>query len=302
MEATSSLSRWVRGGVCVLAVALSACAADAGDASSPGGMSPLDMMSLGSGGATAVPGSGGVMSGGGGQLAGMAGANGMMPGSGGMGSGGMGSGGMGSGGVGSGGMGSGGMGSGGMSGSGGMGSGGTSAGDGETGRMVGMTAAHNAVRAMVDTDPPLPPVRWSTELAGYAQEWADMQTEACDPQQVMHRSGQDLRAKGYGENLAASIGVSTDAQWAVDGWAGEVACWTYGTISDPFLGGGTEMCNASCYMKMHSDGCGHYTQIVWRETTQIGCGVSTCNTGAGSMDVWICNYAPAGNFVGEAPY
>jgi pathogenesis-related protein 1 len=254
------------------------------------------------------------MSGSGGQLAGMAGTNGMMPGSGGLsGSGGMGTGGVGTGGMsGSGGMGSGSVGTGGMSGSGGMGSGGMgsggmgsagmNAGAGETGRMVGMTAAHNAVRAMADADPPLLPVTWSTELAQYAQAWADMQTEACDPQQVMHRSGQDLRAKGYGENLAASIGLRTDAQWAVDGWAGEVACWTYGTIDDPFRGGGTEMCDASCYMQMNSDGCGHYTQIVWRKTTQIGCGVSTCNTGSGSMDVWICNYAPAGNFVGEAPY
>ena len=91
------------------------------------------------------------------------------------------------------------------------------------------------------------------------------------------------------------------AQQAVDGWAAEVSCWTYGTISG--LGvQGTEKCNQACYMAMRSDGCGHYTQIVWRKSTQLGCGVASCNSARGKQDIWICNYSPAGNFAGMAPY
>jgi hypothetical protein len=192
-----------------------------------------------------------------------------------------------------------------MTGSGGMGgggSGGSNASAGEMGRMVGMTAAHNAVRAMVDTTPALAPLTWSTELADFAQEWADMLATTCNPQ---HRDAQTLYAKGYGENLAAGGGTGgfkTDAQWAVDGWGGEVACWTYGTINDPLRGGGTEKCEMSCYESMMSDGCGHYTQIVWRDTKEVGCGVSTCMQGPLQMDIWICNYSPAGNIIGTAPY
>jgi pathogenesis-related protein 1 len=173
---------------------------------------------------------------------------------------------------------------------------------GETGRMVGMTAAHNAVRAMVQTTPPLPPMTWSPTLAAYAQEWADnLAKTQCD--RPMHRSSQDLQSKRYGENLAAAAGVPapmTTAKWAVDGWAGEVACWTYGTSGAGL--GGTEKCDVDCYTKMRSDGCGHYTQIIWRNSTEVGCGVSTCQAGGATWDIWICNYAPPGNVVGQKPY
>jgi pathogenesis-related protein 1 len=173
---------------------------------------------------------------------------------------------------------------------------------GETGRMAGMTAAHNAVRAMVQTTPPLNPLTWSPTLAAYAQEWADNEAKtACN--HPMHRTQQELQAKRYGENLAAAGGVPapmTNAQWAVDGWAGEVKCWTYGTSGVGL--GGTEKCDMACYTQMRSDGCGHYTAIVWRNTTEVGCGVASCQAGGATWDIWICNYSPPGNVVGQKPY
>lgn len=175
----------------------------------------------------------------------------------------------------------------------------------ETGRLVGITAAHNMVRAMVQTATALPPLEWSPTLAAYAQQWADTQAStACSA--PSHRSGADLMQKGYGENLAVFGAIGTTgnistAQQATESWAGEVACWTYGTISG-FGQQGTEKCDQTCYKALHSDGCGHYTQIVWRKSLQLGCGVATCNSSRGKEDIWICNYGPAGNFVGMAPY
>ncbi|HEX3771138.1 MAG TPA: CAP domain-containing protein [Polyangiaceae bacterium] len=182
--------------------------------------------------------------------------------------------------------------------------------NGETGREVGMTAAHNAVRAMVQTTPALPDLVWSTTLAEYAQQWAtQLAGSASTCAQPVHRTEAELQAKGYGENLAAFEGGSfggiggmtssapvSTAQQAVNGWAGEVACWTYGKFMS------TDKCDMTCTTNMHSDGCGHYTQIVWRKTMQLGCGVATCMNGKATEDIWICNYAPAGNIVGQLPY
>jgi pathogenesis-related protein 1 len=174
----------------------------------------------------------------------------------------------------------------------------------EMGRLVGVTAAHNAVRAKVMTTPPLAQLTWSPTLAAYAQQWADSQAmSVCSKAQ--HRSGQELQQKGYGENLAkfgSSRSPASDAAKAVNAWASEVACWTYGSISAPGFGGGTEKCDTNCYMQLQSDGCGHYTAIVWRNTTEVGCGVATCNEGGIAWDIWFCNYAPAGNVVGQKPY
>jgi pathogenesis-related protein 1 len=168
--------------------------------------------------------------------------------------------------------------------------------NGETGRMVGMTSAHNVVRAEVDTEPALSPLTWSPTLAAYAQEWTDTLAKTCNPQ---HRSSADLQKVGYGENLAMFGGTSSSgstAQKAVNGWAGEVECYTYGK----FMTG--DKCDVACYTAMNSDGCGHYTAIVWRNTKEVGCGVSTCSQGGMKIDIWVCNYSPAGNYVGQVPY
>jgi len=179
-------------------------------------------------------------------------------------------------------------------GGGGDGDGDSMAGMGETGRMVGMTAGHNEVRAEVGVGP----MTWSPEIAAVAQAYADELAQTCSFNLV--HSGN----RAYGENIAASGsfgGGGSTAQTAVDGWAAEVQCWTYGTISG--LGvGGTEQCDMQCTMAMNSNGCGHYTQVVWSGSTELGCGVGTCDSGGTTMEFWVCNYAPPGNVVGQAPY
>jgi pathogenesis-related protein 1 len=164
---------------------------------------------------------------------------------------------------------------------------------------VGATAAHNAIRAQVTGTAALPPLTWSPTLAAFAQQWADQMasTSCLSPH---HRDIGTLQEKGYGENLAASQymghGQPTTIQWAVNAWAAEKACWTYGRFMD------TDDCNTQCYTQLHSDGCGHYTQVVWRDSTEVGCGVASCESGGWHVDIWICNYSPAGNYVGDYPY
>ena len=52
--------------------------------------------------------------------------------------------------------------------------------------------------------------------------------------------------------------------------------------------------------------CGHYTQIVWRGSTELGCGIASCskNSPFSGFSDWtfvVCNYDPPGNSGGK-PY
>lgn len=157
--------------------------------------------------------------------------------------------------------------------------------NGETGRMVGMTAAHNRFRAMVESDTPLPNLEWSTELAAIAQAYSEsLAADGC----AFRHSGND-----YGENLYWQQGLSVTPEDVVASWYEEVECYTYGTFM------GTDACDSACVAAQNSSGCGHYTQVVWRDTVHVGCGMATCDSGA---EIWTCNYDPPGNYLGENPY
>ncbi|KAJ1396583.1 Ves allergen [Sesbania bispinosa] len=45
--------------------------------------------------------------------------------------------------------------------------------------------------------------------------------------------------------------------------------------------------------------CGHYTQVVWKNTKRVGCAKVRCNNGGTFI---TCNYDPPGNYVGQRPY
>ena len=147
----------------------------------------------------------------------------------------------------------------------------------ESGRLAGMTAAHNAVRRAVGED--LPDLTWDPELARVAQGWSErLASRGCS---LQHSDS------GYGENLAFFGGTEASPENVVGLWEAERACYTFG----PFMRG--DDCSGDC------GACGHYTQVVWRNSTRLGCGVATCD---GGREIWTCNYDPPGNFLGQEPY
>jgi uncharacterized protein YkwD len=161
--------------------------------------------------------------------------------------------------------------------------------------MVGMTAAHNAVRARQmnpKPEPALPPLKWAPDIAKVAQAYADKLASGGNCLNLVHS-----QAPGYGENLAGYQGTMAKPADVVEGWAAEEECTTYGPLSAT----GAE-CNATCAMEKHSNGCGHYTQVVWRGTTEVGCGMATCGSGRSAGEVWVCNYRKQGNIVGQKWY
>jgi hypothetical protein len=166
---------------------------------------------------------------------------------------------------------------------------------GETGILVGMTEAHNAARRSLDLDPPLPDLTWSEDLAEFAQEWAENLVNDQNCGTIFHRM-----QSTYGENIAfrgsRPLRVEYAPEEAVESWFSEIDCWDYGTIR------GSESCDSVCISELNSTGCGHFTQIAWRNTREVGCGYATCDADGWTNEVWVCNSDPPGNFVGQTPF
>jgi hypothetical protein len=129
--------------------------------------------------------------------------------------------------------------------------------------------AHNRWRARYD----IAPLKWSPKLARYAQEWAETLLRE---ERFAHRS-----SCPYGENLATATGLQLTCDEVVDLWAGE--------------GSNYDRKTNSC---AQGEVCGHFTQIVWKNTREVGCGMAR----KGDREVWVCNYTPPGNVIGRAPY
>ncbi|PSS03384.1 CAP domain-containing protein [Coniella lustricola] len=78
----------------------------------------------------------------------------------------------------------------------------------------------------------------------------------------------------YGENMALGC---NDVTGCVDLWAAEVNVYKY---DHPGF----------------SEQTGHFTQLVWKDTTTVGCGSRLCGTRGWFL---LCEYWPRGNIAGE---
>lgn len=143
--------------------------------------------------------------------------------------------------------------------------------------LKGIVAAHNAARAAVVPAPstPLPPMEWSESDAAVAKAYAAKCVFA-------HNAGRGPR----GENLYANSGGTKTPAAVVGSWVSEAKNYNYAT----------NICVGVC---------GHYTQVVWRDSVKLGCAMQRCTTGSpfgsGAWDNWVCDYSPAGNN-GRKPY
>ncbi|OVA05749.1 Allergen V5/Tpx-1-related [Macleaya cordata] len=129
-------------------------------------------------------------------------------------------------------------------------------------------APHNAARANVSVGP----MTWNTTVAAYAMAYANQRVADCNL---------TLSGGPYGENLATSTSSNVFVGDAVKLWVSTKIFYDY--KSNSCIGGN----------------CGTYTQVVWRNSTDLGCASVTCSNGGTFV---ICSYYPPGNIVGERPY
>ncbi|XP_022927847.1 basic form of pathogenesis-related protein 1-like [Cucurbita moschata] len=127
--------------------------------------------------------------------------------------------------------------------------------------------AHNAARSRVGVGP----VSWNYTLAAYAQTYANKKIGTC---KMQHSYGP------YGENLAEGYGEMTAVE-AVNFWVSEKKYYDHRLN------------------RCVGDECGHYTQVVWRNTKHVGCARVKCRN---NWIFVICSYDPPGNYVGQLPY
>jgi uncharacterized protein YkwD len=107
-------------------------------------------------------------------------------------------------------------------------------------------------------------VTYNHTLASFAADYLDGDADCT----FAHSGGP------YGENIA--LGCS-DASGCVDLWGDEGAEYDYG---DPGF----------------SEATGHFTQLVWKDTTTVGCGSKLCGDHGWFL---VCEYWPRGNVIGE---
>ena len=163
----------------------------------------------------------------------------------------------------------------------------------EPAQFAGIVKHHNEVRSKFNQHP----LTWSNELAKYAQEWVNRlaETQNC---QMLHRPNyegeydSERYLQVHGENLfwASAEKLENNIERfkfyspkdVVKAWAEEEEYYDYQSNS----------CK-------EGEICGHFTQMVWHESRQVGCAKAVCGD---KSQIWACNYHPRGNYIGELPY
>ncbi|WP_292025981.1 CAP domain-containing protein [Brevundimonas sp. UBA2416] len=138
-----------------------------------------------------------------------------------------------------------------------------------------LLAAHNAERRRVGT----PPLQWDDTLAAEARVWARVLVDT-------GRWEHDPTLHGNGENLWTGWGsrIWTPEEMVAE-WAAEKRDYVHGVFPHVSRTGDWTA-------------VGHYTQIIARRTTHVGCAIAS----RGDRSVLACRYSPPGNVDGLRAY
>jgi hypothetical protein len=137
-------------------------------------------------------------------------------------------------------------------------------------------AAHNRERSALG----LIPLSWNPALVRSARRWAEHLAMT-----GRFEHAPENYATPEGENLWAGTKGYFTPEAMVNAWIREKRFFRPGTFPDNSTTGRVE-------------DVGHYTQLVWRATTEVGC----AEAAGASEDILVCRYAEAGNYRGEQPF
>lgn len=142
-------------------------------------------------------------------------------------------------------------------------------------------SSHNTYR----TTHRSPAMTLQDSLNTTSQSWAEYLAKSG----TMQHSSSEYR-NGAGENLyvfyttSTTVSPLTLADKAVASWYNEISAYNYD-------------------VPQFSSGTGHFTQVVWKNSTQLGCGAAqgtkVLNGKTYNAYYVVCQYAPAGNITGQ---
>ena len=132
--------------------------------------------------------------------------------------------------------------------------------------------SHNAARAEVRA----PALRWNAQLAADSAEYA----EVLAAKNMIEHASEEVR-KGAGENLWLGTTGFYSTREMMNAFLTEKQYFKPGTFPDVSATGNWV-------------DVGHYTQIIWKDTQEVGCAVANNR----QNDVLVCRYLPAGNWKG----
>lgn len=118
---------------------------------------------------------------------------------------------------------------------------------------------------------------------------------------------------GVGENLFVGTEApnTTTEQWLSDrNWwiKNAVSDWTYEARFVQYsVGASSVQCNDGSSGSACRSKIGHYTQIMWNDTTKVGCAAQYCPGGIGNFSgrestLIVCHYSPQGNIFDGTDY
>ncbi len=138
--------------------------------------------------------------------------------------------------------------------------------------------AHNKYRAEVNVTS----LSWSDALAAQAQQCADYNAANFLP----NGTHQHCPTPGIGQNIAQSTSRShLNLTQMINLWGNEKRFFTNGEYPSVSATG-------------YPDAVSHYTQVIWQNTGQVGCGKAS----SGGYDILVCDYTPQGNINGTSVY
>ncbi|SOV06641.1 related to PRY1 - strong similarity to the plant PR-1 class of pathogen related proteins [Ustilago sp. UG-2017a] len=129
---------------------------------------------------------------------------------------------------------------------------------------------HNDYRARHSA----PALVWDSTVASASASWAAGCKWAHTPNNP------------YGQNIAAGTAPQFGATDSATMWYDEIKLYS-------FVSGA------------YSDATGHFTQMVWKSSTKLGCAIKECSASqmglgsSGTARYVVCNYDPPGNYLGR---
>jgi Cysteine-rich secretory protein family len=98
----------------------------------------------------------------------------------------------------------------------------------------------------------------------------------------------------HGENLAGFITGISEPKGGQSLWVNEKSNYPGGPYNPPYPPG--------CTPRVDCKTVGHYIQMVWQNTKEIGCGTAPPGAGGLHYSVLVCRYDPPGGYTGQMPY